>query len=106
MFKRILQFTLAFIAVGFFLLAPLACQQADNAADSTDTAKPAGNPSGKKLMAAKTNAKKAVDDAGEAVDDAGEALDDAGEALDDAGEAVDDVLEEGAEAIEDATEGH
>jgi uncharacterized protein YoxC len=112
MFKRFLQFTLAFVAVAFFVLAPLACQQADKA-DDTGAAKPAGDAGGKKLMAAKSKAKEvvdeageAVDDAGEAVDDAGEAVDDANEALEDAGEALDDAVEEGAEAVEDETKGY
>lgn len=52
MFKRFFQIAAAFVAVGLFVLAPFGCQQAEQPAETTETAKPAGPPSGKKLMVA------------------------------------------------------
>ncbi len=89
MSKRIFQVAVALVAMTFLVLAPIACQQAEEAADSTETAKPAANPSGKKLMAAKPGTEKAVEEAAGAVDESAQA--------------VEEVIEEGEAAAEEAT---
>lgn len=109
MSKRFFQIAAAIAAVLLFVLAPIACQQAEQPAEDAGMAKPADGSGGKQLMAAKPNKalKEGAAEAEEAVDGA---LDEAGEAVDDAGEAVDGAVEEGAEAVGDAveevTEGH
>ncbi len=75
MSKRFFQIAAAFVAVLFLVLAPIACQQAEQATEGTETATPAGPANGKKLMAATPKTDAAVADAEEAVEGA---LDEAG----------------------------
>ncbi len=52
MSKRFFQMAVAFVAVAFFVLAPIACKKAEKPAETPEAAATAGHPSGKKLMAA------------------------------------------------------
>lgn len=99
MSKRLLQIAVAFIAVAMFVLAPIACQQAEKPAETTDEAETAGSPSGKKLMAHKPKAEQAAETAEEMVEEGAEALEEGAEA-------VEETAEEAAEDMEDMTEGH
>jgi len=96
MSKRLLQIAVAFIAVAMLVLAPIACQQAEQATDTTDEAEPAGSPSGKKLMAHQPKAEKAA----EAADDV---IEEGAAAVEEGAEAIEDTAEEAAEQV---TEGH
>jgi len=100
MSKRLLQIAVAFLAVAMFVLAPIACQQAEPPAETTEEAKPAGQPDGKKLMAAQPKA------AADAAETAGEVVEEGAEAVEEGTEAVEEVVEEGEKAAEEVTEGH
>lgn len=68
MFKRVFQTAVAFVAVAFFVLAPIACQKAEKPDETPKAAETtAGHPSGKKLMAAKP--KKAEEAVAEVVEE-------------------------------------
>ena len=105
MCKRFFQIAAAFVAVALFVLAPLACQQAEKPADTTEQAQPAGPSNGKKLMAAKPKVEGTVEEAGEAVQGAAEETGEAVQgAAEEAGEAAGEAMDKGAQAVEEGAE--